>query len=295
MNIHGNRVPFFRWRAVAAVFLCIVGSLYWWQYHEEKQVYAALDYEKEELTDMIKCGKPLNDAALEFIYKQTGIGKAGVQTLLSDFLKEQSSAHDMPTEEFVNQLLEIQEIYFAEPSFECTKEAWMIRRDQNIDDQGKIVRRNKLIALEEGDILITDSCHLFGWRNGHAAIVIDGKKGKTLEAITIGEETAVRSISKWEKYPNVAVLRLRDGNKKQRQAIAKWAQNNMKGIPYSLTAGMGECKGTHCAHLVWAAYKEFGYDLDSNGGCIVTPAQLAASPQLCVVQVYGMDLDKFNN
>ena len=52
-------------------------------------------------------------------------------------------------------------------------------------------------------------------------------------------------------------------------------------------------QGTHCAHLVWYAYKQFGYDLDSDGGRIVTPRDLYESPMLEIVQIYGMELPKF--
>ena len=68
-------------------------------------------------------------------------------------------------------------------------------------------------------------------------------------------------------------------------------------IPYDLTAGIfgpksadkDKKKGTHCSHLIWQAYRYYGYDLDSDGGLIVTPKDIANSPALEVVQVYGVD------
>ena len=50
--------------------------------------------------------------------------------------------------------------------------------------------------------------------------------------------------------------------------------------------------GTHCAHLVWYAYQQFGYDLDSDGGIIVTPRDLYESTNLEIVQIYGMPQQK---
>jgi len=49
---------------------------------------------------------------------------------------------------------------------------------------------------------------------------------------------------------------------------------------------------THCAHLVWRAFKQFGIDLDSNGGKIVKPQDIANSPHLEVVQIYGFHPEK---
>ena len=43
---------------------------------------------------------------------------------------------------------------------------------------------------------------------------------------------------------------------------------------------------------MWQAYFNFGYDLDSNGGAIVVPKDIATSPLLEVVQVYGFDPDR---
>ena len=72
----------------------------------------------------------------------------------------------------------------------------------------------------------------------------------------------------------------------------------MLGIPYRLTTGILSKKykktltQSQCAHFVWYAYKKFGIDLDSNGGGLVKPQDIALSDKVDVVQVYGFDLDK---
>ena len=43
---------------------------------------------------------------------------------------------------------------------------------------------------------------------------------------------------------------------------------------------------------VWYAYKKFGIDLDSTGGAVVKPRDIANSNQGEVVQAFGFDLDK---
>lgn len=182
-------------------------------------------------------------------------------------------------------------------------------------------------VLEDGDILITFNSHFLGWRNGHAAIVTDAERGLVLEALTLGKNSAVLSLNGWRDCPSFAVLRLTEASVEQRKSVAKYAEEVLTDVPYRLTAGIWEgieamrlsgnselevgnivqdmtqdtkqdamqgegdsvVSGTHCAHLVWYAYKQFGYDLDSDGGVLVTPRDLYDSPLLELVQVYGME------
>lgn len=90
-------------------------------------------------------------------------------------------------------------------------------------------------------------------------------------------------------------LRLKDVPAQTRAEIADYARENLTGVPYRLSAGMWDAPGTQCAHLVWSAYSRFGYDLDSDGGRIVTPKDLYESPLLEIVQIYGMEEDVFKN
>lgn len=98
--------------------------------------------------------------------------------------------------------------------------------------------------------------------------------------------------------------------------VAAYATEHLVGVPYQLLAGVfkgesyeGEAvgdvvggaevtsevevvaaealSGTQCAHLVWYAYKQYGIDLDSDGGFLVTPYDIQNSPYLEVVQSYG--------
>ncbi|MCI8790350.1 MAG: hypothetical protein HFH92_14885 [Lachnospiraceae bacterium] len=210
-------------------------------------------------------------------------------------------------------------------------------------------------TVQPGDILITYSGHVFGWRSGHAAIVIDAEKRLTLEAITMGCDSRICSLADWEEYPSVALLRLKGASFQERERIAAYAEEHLKGLPYSLAAftvfddgtdeapsgtiavslfsgALGQAvrcgifsgttgakmqktgygmfsdsiersisygidqeaigdavgPGTQCAHLVWYAYRNFGYDLDSDGGFVVTPDDLYHSDLLELVQIYGI-------
>lgn len=150
-----------------------------------------------------------------------------------------------------------------------------------------------LPPLEDGDILLTDCAHSFGWRHGHAAMVVDAARGVTVEAITWLAPSELRAAKSWETYPTFIVLRLRGASRVTRSAVATYAAEHLVGVDYWLTGGLlGEKapespEGGHCAYLVWYAYQRFGYDLDSDGGRLVTVTDLLNSPLL--EAVYRVD------
>ena len=157
-----------------------------------------------------------------------------------------------------------------------------------------------MVKVEPGDVLVTSSSHLFGWRHGHAAIVV---RGGILQSAVIGTNSAVSSLSSsiglpwFESAPNFMVLRLKGADKAARQKIADDAEKYLVGVPYHFTAGIFTPKDqgtdpidTYCSHLVWQAYKNAGYDIDSDGGPVCTPRDIANSPCFEVLQIYGFDL-----
>lgn len=212
-------------------------------------------------------------ADYDIIFQQTGLGRLAVENLSSADL-----------------LIDYQESYFAEIEYECTMNS-PVSFEERIDESSVM-----LAPLEDGDVLITNSSHVFSWRNGHAAIVVDAENGITLEAVVIGKNSKVQDTDKWRHYPNFAVLRLKGTKKAERAAIARSAYDYLNDIPYVATIGVIPAKyseleiasGTQCAHLVWLAYAAHGYDIDSDRGLIVTPKDILESDLFEVVQVYGM-------
>ena len=131
-----------------------------------------------------------------------------------------------------------------------------------------------------------------------------------------GTNSKISPISKWSTYPSFLVLRLKEECRKETditKQIADYAETQLVDVPYLLVAGILErsfsergstveaagqateqtaklskaLKGTQCAHLVWYAYKQFGIDLDSDGGVIVTPFDIQNSEYLDIIQTYG--------
>ncbi len=229
--------------------------------------------EKKDISQLIK--KDISDYTdddYKVIFQQTGLGRSAVNSLSSTKL-----------------LAAYQESYFAEIEYRCTMNS-PVSFEERIEDSQVL-----LAPLEDGDVLVTSASHVFSWRNGHAAIVIDAENGITLEAVVIGKNSKVQDTDKWRNYPNFVVLRLKDAKKTERAAIARSAYDYLNDIPYVATIGIIPSKyselenasGTQCAHLVWLAYAAHGYDIDSDGGLIVTPNDILESELFEVIQVYG--------
>lgn len=263
----------------------------------EQQARYVPEYDKVNIESIIR-KEQLTEAEYVLLFQQTGLTAVAVETLRAEGREEE--------------LLVLQDKFFAKIPIEC-KANTLISREERISDkdiakesyavsaeravQQSQDNRAHIPYVEDGDILITFNSHVLGWRNGHAAIVVDAENRLTLEAIELGADSAITSMSHWETYPSFAVLRLKGVGQQEREKIAAYAEQNMLKLPYRLTAGWGDwmypenmTKGTQCAHLVWQTYQQFGYNLDSDGGLIVTPKDLFESPLLEIVQVYGMPI-----
>ncbi len=243
-------------------------------FYIEPLAYTRPACEKSDLSEVLKKSRSdYTESDYEFIREQTGLGRSAVASLDSPY-----------------RLADYQESFFAEIDYSC-------RMNSPVSFEERIAESPVLLApLEDGDILVTNSSHVFSWRNGHAAIVTDAEKGITLEAVVIGKNSKEQDISKWTRYPNFAVLRLKGADKAERAAIARSAADYLEDVPYRVTIGLFPVKyseletvrGTQCAHLVWLAYAAHGYDIDSNHGLIVTPKDIYNSDLFEVVQTFGM-------
>lgn len=291
------------WAASMAVIGILISILLIWTWDAEQTVHSVPCYPLEDITPYLQ-KQILTKGDYDVLCHQTGLSKTAIETLRKENKTEK--------------LLAVQERFFAEVNINCECRSFIFREtlDPICEDEGEWTSWETAIPdLEDGDILITFNSHFFGWRNGHAAIVIDAGKGLTLEALTLGRDSAILDIDSWMERPSFALLRLRGATQEERAKIAEYAREHLNRIPYHLTAGIGTERlytefigkteaagpvsaaelcppaGTHCSHLVWYAYEHFGYDLDSDGGLVVTPKDLYESPLLETIQVYGMKID----
>lgn len=267
-----------------------------WTWRAEEQAHYTPEYKQINLREILE-KEELTDEDYAILAAQTGLARAGIDEL-----------YDSGRQEL---LLFLQQRFFAPVEYECGRSFFIYRSErivgeesQRKDDSGAF-----LPAVQNGDILISFSGHFFGWRSGHAAIVINAEEGQTLEAIAVGCDSKICSLEHWEEYPCFALLRLKNVTLEERAEIAAYAKDNLEAIPYRILSvcstdaierNVGESEeadcpaadalitGTQCAHLVWLAYAHFGFDLDSDGGCIVTPRDIYDSDLLEVVQIYGI-------
>ena len=224
----------------------------------------------------------LSEDDYETLYLQTGLGKPAVDEILQ-------------MEEGQEQLMEYQHHFFNPPDISIDMLSPVTAEEVfKLDEEHP---EGFLIApVQDGDIVITASTNTLGVRHGHAAIVIDAENGKTLEAFTVGQPSGVQNLKKWNKYTTFMILRLKDVSQEITEEIAKFAKENLTDLSYHILAGIKtklnpieQLIVTHCSHIVWYAYMYMGYDIDYDKGVIVTPRDIAKSPLLEVVQVYGMD------
>ena len=166
---------------------------------------------------------------------------------------------------------------------------YIIKEEYRQNAGGERLYQPAFTNLQDGDILVTDSTYCFCFRHGHAALVMDADKGITLEAFGLGTESEYSKVSEWRRYPHVLVLRL-NAPRYVREAVVAYAKEELTGIPYMLSPGMVDDKdmdeeywGTQCAHLVWAAFRAMGYDIDGDGGWLVTPEDFVKSELLQIV------------
>lgn len=248
-----------------------------WCYRCEQTAHIATKEEQLNI-EAILAKDAWTEADYEILQGQTGLSAVVISTLAEQGRKEE--------------ILHLQETYFAPVKVRCEHNSIVSKEEYVVDEEGNPTTGMSIPYVENGDILITFCSHVFGWRNGHAAIVIDEEAGLVLEAQVLGSPSVVASLKRWEQYPSFQILRLKGASREERAAVAEYAKSNLAGVPYRLTAGIWPdgselLSGTQCAHLVWYAYDHFGYDLDSDGGLVVTPYDLSQSPNLEVIQKYG--------
>ncbi len=241
-------------------------------------------YDKISIVEILN-KKILSEDDYKTLFYQTGLGKDAIDKLLIDKVNGKKK------------ILNFQENFFKDISVFYEKITPITYQESIINDKGQLIFGTDLAPYDNGYILLTRATHSFGWRHGHAAIITDAVNGNTLEAAVLGQDSQIMNINKWKYYPNFMILKLKDVPQEKLDEIADYAVKTLHKVPYRLTSGIFSDKykdgidpiGTQCSHLVWYPFKKFGYDLDSDGGKIVTPMDIANSPYLEIVQIYGFD------
>lgn len=237
-------------------------------------------YEKIDLDKYLnKEAGTLTDEEYDILYRQTGLTKIGIDRAL-----EKGDAGKQRIKRIQNDFFYPHTVKNGQVApYACT-------------DYIETHIRNTY--LEDGDIIVTSSTHISFVRIGHAGLVTDGKSERVLQANAYGTFSRIGTVNDFNDRVNFIILRP-DPEKVSEETVqnaVNYAKTELVGIPYEGLAGLLTSKDkiekTQCAHIIWYAYKQFGIDLDSNGGLMVVPYDLAHSDYLQPVQVFGFDLDK---
>lgn len=253
-----------------------------WDKVKEPEQSEQVKIQKEDIRPLLqKSGLDRHDYGILFC--QTGLGREAI-----DCLRKENRAKSNRT------ILEFQEAFLKRRETECCSGGLFIKQDKLISEDGDPI---PMIPLEDGDIFLSFSSHTLGWRHGHAGLVVDGDAGMCLEAAMPGCRSRIQSADHWTTFTNFVVLRLKGASKKERKEIAAFARKNLEGIPYSLFSGIFDKREqepytemtAQCAYLIWYGFMQFGHDLDGDGGRLVTVEDLLESPNLEILQIFGLD------
>lgn len=245
------------------------------------------DYQKIDLYPILEKNE-LSQEDYKTLFYQTGLGPIAIDELRA----KDNYSHEM--------ILSFQEDFFADTPYIPFRDGF-VTAAYNVDEEGNRVNAFDLAPYHNGYVFLTNASHTLGWRHGHTAIITDEISGESIEALTLGEDSTLSSVSSWRRRPTFIMLRLKDVPQETLDDIASYAKENLVGIPYHLTVGLfspknppiDELSGTHCSHLVWYPFMQFGYDIDSDGGWLVSPHDIMHSELFEVVQIYGLDPDDF--
>lgn len=246
----------------------VLVSRYSW--HHWRPTYAKLDIsatiEKQTLLE----------EDYQMLYQQTGLTKIGIDGLRNA---------NRP-----KQILAIQDAYFSDAEIVTENFGYLTNMES-------INKRIPLAELEDGDIIVSATTYVSFVRFGHCVMVVNAEKGWVIESFAPGTVSELVDIASVDTLANLMVLRPKV-DAETRAQVAEYASKRLTGIPYFIFAGLLTKKFeekvtyTQCTHVVWYAYKKFGIDLDSNGGGIVKPQDIACSDQVELVQTFWFDPDK---
>ena len=242
------------------------------------------DAKWEDVLEKTVKNETLTTEEYEFILSQTGLGKSAFDKLAS--------------QDEIEKIEKYREYFLRDKDYYCYREGIFACHESITDSEGEFINNPSFVDLRNGDIIVTLSIHSLGWRHGHAAIVTDAENGLCVQAVMVGEESSIGYVNTWKDYPMVAVLRVKDETAVNAEDVARFAEEELTGLPYSLFSGIVTGRNadkvpfaTQCAHLVWYAYYHFGIDISPESGRIITPMDFLKSESLEVVQIYGSILE----
>lgn len=258
---------------ILAVFLLLEIGVFAIHY---KEPYTP-DYKKEDISAVLT-KEVLTDEDYSLLFKQTGLTKVGIDSLISAGRSED--------------ILKIQEDFFARYEIKKIQFSPLTCCHENYEEI-------ETVPLQNGDIIISPTSHFSFFEMGHSAIVVDAAEGKVINATGYNNKSCYEDISAITIDPSFIILRPK-ADEATRAQIAEYVEAELLDLYYSISVGVLYPKfsekplATNCSHLIWHAFKKFGIDIDANGGKTVFPMDFAQSEHLEIVQIRGIDPASLN-
>ncbi|AIM16138.1 hypothetical protein HW35_07385 [Bacillus sp. X1(2014)] len=127
-----------------------------------------------------------------------------------------------------------------------------------------------------GDILITYDNKTSGWNHGHAAIV----RWDNSYVIEAWPNAGVRYYTNnWKSRFTTWKGLWVSGADGADYDYAEYYARLQHGDPYSVAYGKYQDSYWYCSLLVWKAWYQAGFDLDDDGGVLVTPGDIDQDSQ----------------
>lgn len=303
----------------AAALLVTVAGLWLWTERAERKIHYSPDYPREDLAPYLEADA-LTPEAYELLYRQTGLSQVAVDTLRGENRQEElllAQEHlfaDVETECSCSFLL------FHETQRNISADGTMIPVVEDGDilitfgshflgwrngHAGIVVDADEGLTLEaltlgkDSDILTLES---WAQRPSFAVLRLRDASAEERAQIALYAREHLAQIPYrltagiWrpelsDAQPRLTVSIGAEEASRQPEVGAEEASGQSEDGADGARGREAELRGTQCAHLVWYAYRQFGYDLDSDGGSLVTPRDLYDSPLLEVVQIYGMEIN----
>ncbi|QAA21829.1 YiiX/YebB-like N1pC/P60 family cysteine hydrolase [Sporolactobacillus terrae] len=127
-----------------------------------------------------------------------------------------------------------------------------------------------------GDVLVTYDNKFIVWRHGHAAIVLHDNN-KIVEAWP-DEGVRVAKNNWGDRFSSHKKFYILHAGAQRYTAAQSYAYSKRRK-PYSLLVSKGDKSAYYCSQLVWQSWRPQRFNLDSNGGFFVTPADLENDSQ----------------
>lgn len=284
---------------VIVLILALISGVWWFLQHVFPHFWAPWPYKSQGLSyDLVRerLSKPtLSEKDYTYLFYDTGLGKPAIDDLLAQ--GDEGIEQILSTGSWFNR-------YDGYSDFRDTCEPLGIttREHRFHKEDGSLDYVIPLAPLKDGDVIVTLSTHTAGWNHGHAGLVVDAERGVTLESVVLGSYSSEMDVNHWRSYSTLAVLRPK-ADDETRQKVVQLAMDKLDNIPYSLVSGafgdklqpLDGAHSAHCGYLPWYAWMAVGIDLDSDGGRIAAPADFLHSPNVEVVQIFGMDPKNFKS